>query len=411
MSTASFAVASRRASIEPLENRRLMAATAPVSPGTIYYADYTMVDFNNNQFPSFTAVYRMKGDGTGKTLVSTDFPGDPSRLLHGGRWMLDTRSVAGTYPNGLGRREIFATPIGGGAPVQLTDNPNVQPSYQTFWSGNDSFISFSAVTWTSVAQDGNYTDTNTGNQWMADADVFRADLSWGSAPIAGTPTAVLDVGERFNNWGSGIDITPDVVELDWSPAGTQLAYQKSVNNVDTLHVTTFDNALNPLGTVNLGAGRAPEFSPNGSRIAFGAPSPDSPNLQAIWTVSPNGGGVVRLTRTAQMSDYNPGWSPDGKQITFSRRSLPKGYQPGLADVMRMSATGGSPINLTKDQEYAEVMAWRSDVQATTTLSTSTAPAVATRTGGSTSLFSSKAVSDSTDSDNNRLIDLLAVSAR
>src|SRR5688572_3943049 len=231
MSTASFAVPSRRASIEPLENRTLLAAAAPVAPGTIYYADYQMVDFNNNQFPSFAAVYSMKGDGSAKSPVSTDFPGDPSRLLHGGRWMLDTKSVPGTYPNGLGRREIFATPLGGaGTSIQLTNNPNVQPSYQTFWSANDSFISFSAVTWTPVAEGGNYTD-GTGNQWLADAEVLRAGLSWStSVPTAVTPTAVLDVGERFDNWGSGIAITPDVVELDWSPAGTQLAYQKTVGD-------------------------------------------------------------------------------------------------------------------------------------------------------------------------------------
>jgi hypothetical protein len=394
------------ACVEPLENRTLLAAAAPVPPGTIYFADSTMVDFNNNQYPSFAAVQSMKGDGSGKAVVSSEFPGDPSRLLHGGRWLLGTQSVPGTYPNGLGRREIFATPLGGGAKVQLTDNPDVQPSYQAFWSADDSFISFSAVTWTGVTSGGNYTHPGTGGQWLADAKVFRVDLSWGTEPTESTPTAVLDAGEKFNDWGGGVEVYPDVVELDWSPAGTQLAYQKTVST-DTLHVASFDAALTLLGTVNLGAGHTPEFSPNGSRIAYSAPSPDSPHLSALWTVGPNGSGVVRLTKTAQMSDYNPGWSPDGKQITFTRRSLPKGYQPGLADVMRVPAAGGSPINLTKDLEYDEVIAWRSDVQAPTTPSASAAPTTATPVATSTSLFSVQRVSASGDAEGEPLIEILA----
>lgn len=399
----------------PLEARLLMAAggkgggdsSGSVPGGTIYYADYVMVDFNNNQYPSFTGVYSMKGDGSAKTLVSTESLSDTTHLLHNGeRWSLGIDSVpgvAGTGPNGAGGGEVFATRLSDGYKVQLTDNPNVQPSYQVFWSDDDSFISYSAVTWTQVTSADSYNHVDSaGNYWLADAAVFRANIAWGSEPAAGTPAAVLDVGEQFPGWGGA---TPDVAELDWSPQGTQLAYQKTIGDSNTLHVASFNADLTQqLGTVNLGPGRQPEFSPDGSRIAYSAPSPDSPYLHALWTVSPNGSGVVRLTKTAQMSDSNPGWSPDGKQIAFSRHTLPKGYQPGLSDVMRLPATGGSPINLTKDTEYSAAIGWGADIEAPTTAAATTT--TTTSSAGPTSLFSNDPVSKSDELERSHLLDLL-----
>ena len=416
MSAESLAIAPRRASIERLEGRTLLAA-AVASPGSIYYSDHRLVSTPEVRYDVFTGVYGMKGDGSGKTFVSSAYPAEPSRLLHGDRWALTLQYIPNEYyPDGDQRREIFAVRLGGdGAQVQLTNDPLKQPRGAT-WSAGDSFISYTALTWEPVAAGGHVTDRD-GQQWLADGGVFRADVSWaGGSPLAATPAEVMNTGLHF--WSqSGFDATSDVIDLDWSPSGTQLAYQQVTDHVHSVYVAgSFDAQLNPIAPVALGRGRNPEWSPNGTRIAYDRPLVSGDYNWGVRTVNPDGSGAVQLTKTSQSSDYNPCWSPDGKQITFTRRTMPKGTQNGQADVMRVAATGGGITNLTGNLDNnAYAMAWRSDVQANdppaaslTTTTTTTTTSTATWSSGSASLFSAKPVSDSSDSDSYRLLDLLAV---
>ena len=68
-------------------------------------------------------------------------------------------------------------------------------------------------------------------------------------------------------------------------------------------------AVRPL----LGNGPQPDWSPDGSRIAFN-------RSHDIFTISADGRGLRRLTATAseRSRSSDPAWSPDGKQIAFIR---------------------------------------------------------------------------------------------
>jgi TolB protein len=69
----------------------------------------------------------------------------------------------------------------------------------------------------------------------------------------------------------------------------------------------------------LGAGVLPDWSPDGSRIAFLAATPDAPDNTEVFTVRANGRGLRRLTRFGPHRGGGSGaprWSPDGKFITF-----------------------------------------------------------------------------------------------
>src|SRR5688572_28115607 len=67
-----------------------------VPPGTIYYA-------------SAGDTWSMEGDGTGKhAIAGVGERAVPSRQLHGGRWFLEVKVVAGFYPSFGDRRELFA---------------------------------------------------------------------------------------------------------------------------------------------------------------------------------------------------------------------------------------------------------------------------------------------------------------
>jgi Tol biopolymer transport system component len=64
-------------------------------------------------------------------------------------------------------------------------------------------------------------------------------------------------------------------------------------------------------------GFAPDWSPDGTRIAFAARAGDS--VDKIYTVRPNGSGQLRLTRGANcFGDNSPDWSPHSFHIVFDR---------------------------------------------------------------------------------------------
>src|SRR5215210_4396970 len=63
------------------------------------------------------------------------------------------------------------------------------------------------------------------------------------------------------------------------------------------------------------------WKPGGAKLAFDSnradPDPDDPNaINDIFKMNPDGSGVVKLTHSGSFNG-SPGWSPDGKKITFA----------------------------------------------------------------------------------------------
>jgi dipeptidyl aminopeptidase/acylaminoacyl peptidase len=99
---------------------------------------------------------------------------------------------------------------------------------------------------------------------------------------------------------------------------------------------------------------APEFSPDGKRIAFaGAPSYLSSSDRGIWVMNRDGSHLRRLVKAdddGASEVYQPDFSPDGSHIVYSRcmpESPPHdcGYQ---AVVMRSG--GGFKHVISRDQQ-------------------------------------------------------------
>jgi len=86
--------------------------------------------------------------------------------------------------------------------------------------------------------------------------------------------------------------------------------------------------------------RAPDWSPDGSRIVFRRCSSDYDTC-SIWSVGANGSGEKRLTPSCGRGarpgtascpwDDSPAYSPDGRQIAFVRDADPKGSGLMVAD--------------------------------------------------------------------------------
>jgi len=83
---------------------------------------------------------------------------------------------------------------------------------------------------------------------------------------------------------------------------------------------------------------SPQFSPDGSRIAFRSNRSGS---NEIWVSDSDGRIPVQLTRYSGPLTGTPRWSPDGMNIAFDTRP------EGQADIYVVSSIGGVPRQLTK----------------------------------------------------------------
>jgi TolB protein len=81
---------------------------------------------------------------------------------------------------------------------------------------------------------------------------------------------------------------------------------------------------------------APEWSPDGAKIAFMRYDPTINHFQ-IYTMAANGGGVTRISNGTG-DDQFPSWSPDGAKIVFQRSDTVAGH----IQIWVMTAGGGSP---------------------------------------------------------------------
>lgn len=343
-----------------------------VPPGRIFFQLHSFVDTPFGKGEQFIGLYSMKADGSDKREEPfMDWGGQPSRQLHDGhRWFLNIAAIEDgvAFPNGRPQRELFAT-RDDGLEVQLTGDPAIQITgvfngSNRCWAHDDSFISFAALTWTLVESDGNFTGDD-GQEWLVEAAIFVVEVDWSDGvPEAAAPIAVLDVGLYFASgaeWGL-FQPTANILGLDWSPSGNQLLYQQVTQEQPggyeryDLWVASFTPDAT-VTEITLGQGRQPEWSPDGARIAYS-------DSRFIFTVNPDGSDLLQVTKTAGNYDYDPHWSPEGAHLTFTRQtqSNQKASTYWQKNVLRVAATGGTPVNLTKDLDdktyAAYARAWR-----------------------------------------------------
>jgi Tol biopolymer transport system component len=88
------------------------------------------------------------------------------------------------------------------------------------------------------------------------------------------------------------------------------------------------------------ADASPNWSPDGTKIAFNSNKDNSDNSE-IYVMDANGSNVVRLTNNPA-GDYAPVWSPDGARIAFVTD------RDGNFEIYVMEADGSNQINLTNN---------------------------------------------------------------
>jgi TolB protein len=170
----------------------------------------------------------------------------------------------------------------------------------------------------------------------------------------------------FTHYGAGIDIfvmdadgkhqvnltnTPDSDEDEatWSPDGTKIVFtsltDSSHSSDGSIHITV--DSINPDGTGRQtlaanGSLSSPNFSPDGTRIAYQATVGDV--TAQIYVMNADGTNTVDLTNQPDEIFFSPWWSPDGTKILFHTARLDSALD---SQIYVMQADGTNPTALTE----------------------------------------------------------------
>jgi hypothetical protein len=280
----------------------------------------------------------MNADGSNKQQVG--FPGLPSHQLHGGhRWFLTD------WPNLVtGAMELVVVRDDGDPDSVIFTGIPSESAFRTRWAKDDSFISFS----------GGPTPGVIGSENA----IYRAQLDWDEDAVPWLATEFIPVvtGTFTDDW---VELGPS---FDWSPDGLSVVYVRWTSGFAGIEPVMQVANLATGTTKTLAITSSPmEWSPDGTRIAVRL---DEWSSSGIFTMSPDGGGLVQVTSEGRSkTDSLPVWSPDSKYIAFSRQQVTTkgGFYTVTGDIYRVPSAGGSAVNLTGDMEYRGTKhsrAWR-----------------------------------------------------
>jgi Tol biopolymer transport system component len=249
--------------------------------------------------------------------ASATFPG-PDGLISFARFSPKVNSA-----------EIFIARPDGSEVQQLTSNPR-RFSFESDWSPNGQLIAF----------DSNRVDVD-GHKRAFQTYVMNADGS----------------GVTQVTRGTGFNGSPG-----WSPDGASLAIDADWGDFPASQGIWIIPASDPDGVTQAEAQRVttipkgaefdsePQFSPDGSMIAFTRFKSFERSKSAIHLVATDGSGLQRLTPW-KLNASHPDWSPDGQMIAFDSGDI---AQPGSkGDIYVMGADGSARTRLTDNRRVRE----------------------------------------------------------
>jgi WD40-like Beta Propeller Repeat len=309
----------------------------PPAPGTIYFRGWVPTSPNDGYY----TLMRMNGDGTNKSAVAGTVY--RSYQQHGGsHWSL---AVEPDYDNPQYNLELFAY-SGSGPGVQLTSAPTVYVADAIVgslsWGRDDSFVSYSGWWYTGP------------NMYDVQGGLFVVPIDWSTGvPTAGTPQLIFEAkAYLFQNstlWYPEWTANVNILNHDW--AANSVVFEKESDQESPAGIYVAGVSSGPALIRPLVGGYAPQWSPNGSRIAY------TTYGQEIWTIHPDGTNPLRITQaTSTKVQGSPTWSPDGTFMAYTEMITAKGKM--TRSVMRKDLANGSIVNLTSNLLNSISPTWR-----------------------------------------------------
>jgi Tol biopolymer transport system component len=184
--------------------------------------------------------------------------------------------------------------------------------------------------------------------WSPDGRTVAFSSSVGNATYALAPD------------GSGLRVLiRNAQDPAWSPDGSRLAFiSERGGNLDI-----FTIGVDGTGERRLTSDPAPDYSPtwspDGGRILFVSERAGNPD---IYVMNEDGSDPIDLSRSRAPDDV-PVWSPDGSRVAYV--SYLDGADPytigdGNAEVFLVSADGSGRTNLTRDPAWDGDPGWSPD---------------------------------------------------
>ena len=228
----------------------------------------------------------------------------------------DGSAIAFTSNRKDNRNQIFVLRLSGGEAEQITDGKGSVANFE--WSPDGKWFAFTSTDFKSAEEEAN--------------DKGRNDFRWYEenyklARLYVVPIAKDAAGKRDPK--KLTDINRSVTGFDWSPDGSRIAFghvtSPSVNDWPTSDVSTVEVAtakITPVAATEASED-SPSYSPDGKWLAVS--TSDGPPRWAQSdriVLHPTGGGAPKLMPVSHDAGPNViGWSADSSKIMFSE---PKG---------------------------------------------------------------------------------------
>ncbi len=137
---------------------------------------------------------------------------------------------------------------------------------------------------------------------------------------------------------------------DWSPDGSRIAFSSDPGGNRDIYVMNADGSGIARLTSSPAHDGAPVWSPDGQRIAFDS---NRGGDFEVYVMNADGSGLIQLTDNSS-HDGVPDWSPDGNRIVFSSDRY------GNRDTYVMNADGSGVTNITNNSAYEFWPQWSPD---------------------------------------------------
>ena len=127
--------------------------------------------------------------------------------------------------------------------------------------------------------------------------------------LSGAPSDIVTMDPDGANRAVAID-AGDNGWPDWSPDGSRLAFVRGTPGGSDLFVADADGGNEVQVTSSPGVEYTPAWAPDSTAIAYcRARSGDIDSPCDVFTIGPDGTGIVRLTDTRRRDEFNVSWQP------------------------------------------------------------------------------------------------------
>lgn len=302
-----------------------------LNTGPEWSPDGTRIAFTSNR-DGHQAVYVMNADGSNQIGLTSNL----TSIDGGPRWQ---RLPAASSPTPTPTPTATPTPAGNGKIAFFSTRDGTGEIYVMEANGsNPTRLTHSSgwpptVTMPAISPDG--------------TKVVFARLSWVDGN--GYDLYLVDADGsneiRLTN-NPGADTQPD-----WSPDGTKIAFSTDREGNFEVYVMNADGT-DPVNLTNSrGSDSRPAWSPDGSQIAFDSDRDELYHAQ-VYVMNADGSNQVPLT--TQTYNVDPTWSPDGSQIAFST------LRWGHYEIYVMNADGSNQTRLTNSTVDSLFPSWSPD---------------------------------------------------